>query len=151
LIALTFLTRFLIYPTSTLHLFQTDIEQTTYLSTTAIAFATLVELIALTPESTFGNWQYVSFALWWCAVLWSLVASITTYWLLIRDEQVSFEGLSPTLMYPTTGILATASAGSVVVGYTSLSVGLAMPVLVVAMMLLGAGESFILGEYLFNG
>lgn len=43
-------------------------------------------------------------------------------------------------MYPTTGLVATASAGSVLINYTPISVGLAMPVLVVSYILLGAGE-----------
>jgi len=53
---------------------------------------------------------------------------------------LELEELLPTLMLPTTALLATATAGSSVVNFTGLSVGLSMPVLIVSYMLLGAGE-----------
>jgi len=121
-------------------MFSTNVEQSTYLATTSIAFASLTELVSLVCGGTWRNWQYVSYALWWVALLLALAAATTTYWLLVRDEQVAIENLSPTLMYPVTGILATASAGCVVIEYTPISVRLAMPVLVVSYLLAGAGE-----------
>merc|ERR1711920_486634 len=42
-------------------------------------------------------------------------------------------------MYPVTGLLASATAGSVLVGYTPLSTGLSQPVIIVSYLLLGAG------------
>lgn len=71
----------------------------------------------------------------------SIVSATATYWLLVRDEKVAIDNLAPTLLYPTTGLLATATAGSVVVSYTPLTIGLSMPVVVVSYFLLGAGES----------
>ncbi len=121
-------------------MFESEVEQTTYLSTTTIAAATLTELVCLICGSTWHNWRYVGYAFWWATVAQSLVSSTITYWLLIRDEEVHLSNLSPTLMYPTTGLVATASAGSVLINYTPISVGLAMPVLVVSYILLGAGE-----------
>lgn len=141
LISLTFLSRCIKHPSATVKMFETDVEQTTYLSTTSIAAATIVELLALICGSRWNNWQYASFALWWAVVLLSVTSATTTYWLLVRDEKVAIDNLTPTLLYPTTGLLATATAGSVVVGYTPLSITLSMPVIVVSYLLLGAGES----------
>lgn len=141
LISLTFIIRWIRFPTSTANLFEHDIEQTTYLSTTTIALATIVELAALICGSRWNNWQYAVFAFWWFTVLISLVSSTAVYWLLIRDEKVAIDNLTPTLMYPTTGLLATATAGSVVVNYTPLSIKLSMPVIIVSYLLLGAGTS----------
>ena len=139
LISLTFVIRWIRFPSLTAELFETDVEQTAYLSTTTIATATIVELTALICGSRWNNWQYACFAFWWFTVLMSLVSTVTTYWILIRDESVAIDNLTPTLMYPATGLLATASAGSVVVSYTPLSVELAQPVIIVAYLLLGAG------------
>jgi tellurite resistance protein TehA-like permease len=122
-------------------MFDTDIDQTTYLSTGTIAAATLVELVALIPGSRWNNWEYVAYGLWWAVVLMALLGGSAVYWILIRDEEVHLSNLSPSLLYPVTGILATASAGSVVVGYTDLGPKLAMPVVVVSYLLLGMGES----------
>ncbi|WVF70057.1 hypothetical protein IAT40_004844 [Kwoniella sp. CBS 6097] len=138
-IAVTFFSRWVIFPKSTAKMFESDVEQTTYLSTTTIASATLVELVSLVCGSTWHNWQYACFGLWWATVLLSLISSTTTYWLLIRDEEVEISNLTPTLMYPVTGLVATASAGSVLVEYTPLSVKLAMPVVIVSYLLVGAG------------
>ena len=140
LISLTFLTRWIGYTKSTADMFENDVEQTTYLSTTTIASATLTELVSLICGSTWHDWQYVSYAFWWATVALTLVSGTTTYWLLIRDEEVHLSNLSPTLMYPTTGLVATATAGSVLINYTPLSIGLSMPVLIVSYILLGAGE-----------
>lgn len=120
-------------------MFESDVEQTTYLSTTTIAAATLTELVSLICGSTWNKWQYACYGIWWATVALTLVSATTTYWLLIRDEEVHLSNLSPTLMYPTTGLAATASAGSVLINYTPISTGLSMPVLVVSYMLLGAG------------
>ncbi|OCF37564.1 hypothetical protein I316_00690 [Kwoniella heveanensis BCC8398] len=138
-IALTFFSRWIFFPRSTAEMFESDVEQTTYLSTTTIAAATLVELVSLICGSTWHNWQYACYGLWWATVLLSLISSTTTYWLLIRDEEVEISNLTPTLIYPVTGLVATASAGSVLVEYTPLSVRLAMPVVIVAYLLVGAG------------
>lgn len=139
-ISATFLTRWICFTRSTALMFESDVEQTTYLSTTTIAAATLTELVSLVCGSTWHSWQYVSFAFYWATVALTLVSATTTYWLLIRDEEVHLSNLSPTLMYPTTGLVATASSGSVLINYTPLSVGLSMPVLVVSYILLGAGQ-----------
>ena len=122
-------------------MFEHDVEQTTYLSTTTIALATIIELTALIVGSRWDHWQYAVFAFWWLTVLVSLISTTSTYWLLIRDEKVAIDNLTPTLMYPATGLLATASAGSVLVSYTPLSIKLSQPVIIVAYLLLGAGES----------
>lgn len=122
-------------------MFETDVEQTTYLSTTTIASATLIELVALNCGQYWEHWDTVSFALWWAQVALAVGAAITTYWLLIRDEKVHTDHLSPTILYPATGVVVTASAGSVVVSYTALSVRLSMPVLIVSYLLCGAGQS----------
>lgn len=135
-----FVLRWIWFTKSTARMFESEVEQTTYLSTTTIAASTIVEMISLVCGSTWKNWQYASFAFWWATVLLALISATTTYWLLIRDEQVSIANLSPTLLYPTTGLLATASAGSVLVSYTTLSVRLAVPVVIVSYLLLGAGE-----------
>jgi tellurite resistance protein TehA-like permease len=121
-------------------MFETDIDQTTYLSAISIASSTLIELVALIPGQEWHNWQYVALALWWASVLIAMVASVTVYWILIRDEEVSLHNLSPSMMYPVTGVLSTASAGSVVVSYTPLSTHLSMSVVVVSYLLLGLGE-----------
>ena len=128
------------FPKPTRAMFDSEIDQTTYLSTGTIAAATLVELVALVPGGEWNNWEYVAFALWWATVLLALLGGSAVYWILIRDEEVHLSNLSPTLLYPVTGILATASAGSVVVNYTDLTPKLAMPVIVVSYLLLGMGE-----------
>lgn len=139
-ISAAFATRWILFPGSTAKMFSSDIEQTTYLSTTAIATATLTELVSLEVGSIWDKWQYVCFAFWWATLLVAIVASIATYWLLIRDEEVHMENLNPTLMYPVTGLLACASAGSVLVSYTPLGDWLSMPVIIVSYIVLGAGE-----------
>ncbi|KAK4689577.1 hypothetical protein P7C73_g534, partial [Tremellales sp. Uapishka_1] len=138
-IAGTFALRWVWFTDSTASMFEHDVEQTTYLSTISISLSTLTELVSLICGSEWDKWQYVSFAFWWITVALALVTTSITYWLLIRDEEVSISNLSPTLMYPTTGLLASASAGSVLVSYTPLSVGLSMPVVIVSYLLLGAG------------
>jgi len=140
MISITFLLRWIWFTKTTAKLFESDVEQTTYLSTTTIAAATLVELVSLVCGAKWNHWQHACFALWWVTVSLGLFSATTTYWLLIRDEKVSIENLSPTLMYPVTGLLASATAGSVLVGYTPLSTGLSQPVIIVSYLLLGAGE-----------
>ena len=147
-IGITFLARWVYFPKTTAKLFETDIEQTTYLSTTAIAAATLVELVSLVCGAKWAHWDVACFALWWVTLAFSIFSATTVYWLLIRDENVKIENLSPTLMYPVTGLLASATAGSVLVGYTKLSVGLSQPVIIVSYLLLGAGESVCLPPHL---
>jgi tellurite resistance protein TehA-like permease len=141
-ITATFFTRWIMFPKPTRAMFDNEIDQTTYVSTgtITIAAATLVELVALVPGAKWSNWEYVAYALWWATVLLALLGGSAVYWILIRDEEVHLSNLSPTLLYPVTGVLATASAGSVVVNYTDLSPKLAMPVIVVSYLLLGMGE-----------
>ena len=141
LISVTFFTRWVRFTESTVHMFSSDVEQTTYLATSVIASATLVELISLQCGSTWHNWQYACFALWWATVALAFFAAATTYYILICDEEVELSNLSATLVYPTTGLLATASSGSIIIDYTPLSIRLSMPVLVVAYLCLGAGVS----------
>lgn len=141
-IATAFLTRWVLYPGKTAKLFETDVEQTTYLSASSIAFATLIEMLSLICGASWTGWEKVSYGFWWVAVALALVASTTTYFLLIRDEQVNLDNLHPTLLYPVTGIVATASSGSVVITYTPLETYLAQPALIVSYMLLGTGESY---------
>lgn len=54
-------------------------------------------------------------------------------------EQVSVENLPPTALYPVTAILSSASAGSVVVTYSSLSVRASFPVVILSLFLTGLG------------
>lgn len=129
------------FPAETRDLFETDVEQTAYLACSGIALATLVELTALIPGSTWHRWEYVSFSFWWVTVAYTLFGSAAVYWILIRHEQVHLHNLTPQLLYPLTAVLATCSAGSVVMQYTPLSTGLSLPVLVISYMMLGMGES----------
>lgn len=149
-IAITFIARWIYFPAATAILFETDVEQTTYLSTTTVAMATLLEMAALVLGSTWNNWQYACYGMWWLLVVLSLVSSMTTYWLLIRDEEVHLSNLTATLNYPTLGLVATALTGSVIVNYTPISVKMAMPVIIVGFMLLGAGESRLLVAAFIN-
>lgn len=136
-----FVWRWVITPHETLRMFEHDVEMTTYLSTVAIAAATLIELVALEVGATWRHWEIVSFALWWGSVALSLTSCFTTYWILIRHERVHLSNLAPQLLYPVTGILATATCGAVIVKSTPLSVKLSMPIIVVSYMLLGLGQN----------
>jgi tellurite resistance protein TehA-like permease len=139
LISAAFITRWFIFPAKTRALFETDVEQTAYLSCSGVALATIVELTALIPGSTWHRWEVVSFALWWVTVAYALFGSAAVYWILIRHEQVHLHNLTPQLLYPLTAVLATCAAGSVVMQYTPLSTGLSLPVLVMSYMMLGMG------------
>lgn len=121
-------------------MFDTDVDQTTYLSCGTIAAATLVELVALVPGQRWAHWDVVAYALWWAVVGLAMLGGSAVYWILIRDEEVELNNLSPTLLYPVTGVLATSAAGSVVVSYTGLSPRLGVGVLIVSYLLLGLGE-----------
>jgi tellurite resistance protein TehA-like permease len=127
-------------PKKTRELFHTDVEQTAYLSCSGIALATLVELTALIPGSTWHRWEYVSFSFWWIAMAYSIIGSAAVYDILIRHEQVHLHNLTPQLLYPLTAVLSTCSAGSAAIHYTPLSRGLSMPILVVCYMMLGMGR-----------
>lgn len=140
MISAAFITRWFMFPAKTRALFETDVEQTAYLSCSGIALATIVELTALIPGSTWSRWEVVSFSLWWVTVAYALFGSAAVYWILIRHEQVHLHNLTPQLLYPLTAVLATCAAGSVVIQYTPLSTGLSVPVLVVSYMMLGMGE-----------
>ena len=129
------------FPEPTRKMFDTDVDQTTYLSCGTIAAATLVELVALIPGQRWGKWEYVAYALWWAVVALAMLGGSVVYWILIRDEEVHLGNLSPTLLYPVTGVLATSAAGSVVVSYTGLSQRLGVGVLIVSYLLLGLGQS----------
>ena len=140
-ITLTFFTRWIMFPEPTRKMFDTDVDQTTYLSCGTIAAATLVELVALIPGQRWDKWEYVAYALWWAVVALAMLGGSVVYWILIRDEEVHLGNLSPTLLYPVTGVLATSAAGSVVVSYTGLSQRLGVGVLIVSYLLLGLGQS----------
>lgn len=141
-ITLTFFTRWIMFPGPTRKMFDTDVDQTTYLSCGTIAAATLVELVALIPGAHWNNWGYVAYALWWAVVALALLGGSVVYWILIRDEEVHLGNLSPTLLYPVTGILATSAAGAVVVSYnTDIGPRLGVGVVIVSYLLLGMGES----------
>lgn len=127
------------FPAKTRALFETDVEQTAYLSCSGVALATIVELTALIPGSTWNRWEVVSFSLWWVTVAYAMFGSAAVYWILIRHEQVHLHNLTPQLLYPLTAVLATCAAGSVVIQYTPLSTGLSLPVLVMSYMMLGMG------------
>jgi tellurite resistance protein TehA-like permease len=130
------------FPAPTRKMFDTDVDQTTYLSCGTIAAATLVELVALIPGAHWNNWGYVAYALWWAVVALALLGGSVVYWILIRDEEVHLGNLSPTLLYPVTGILATSAAGAVVVSYnTDIGPRLGVGVVIVSYLLLGMGES----------
>lgn len=140
-ITLTFFTRWIMFPAPTRKMFDSDVDQTTYLSCGTIAAATLVELVTLIPGTHWHNWGYAAYALWWAVVVLSLFAGSVVYWILIRDEEVHLGNLSPTLLYPVTGILATSASGAVVVSYnTDIGPGLGVGVVVVSYLLLGMGE-----------
>lgn len=126
--------------------FTTDIEQTCYLSAGSIALANIVQLVALICGARWDKWDIVSVALWWFTALVTVVSATVTYWSVIRLQKVSVAGLPPTLMYPTAAMATTAAAGAVVVSFTPLDVGPAMPAIVVAYLLLGAGERLTLNE-----
>ncbi len=134
-----FLTRWILYPRATTQLFSHDVEMTAYLSTMTIALATLSELVSVVLGKYWNRWDVVAFAFWWCVVGFSVITTTASYWILIRDEEVSLENLSPTLLYPVMGVLATAKCGTTVVQYTGISDGKALPVLVVSYLLLGWG------------
>lgn len=140
IISVIFITRWIMFPVKTRNLFETDVEQTAYLACSGIALATLVELTGLIPGSTWSRWEYVSFALWWVTVAYTLFGSAAVYWILIRHEQVHLHNLTPQLLYPLTAVLATCSAGSAIIQYTPLSAGLSQPILVMCYMMLGMGK-----------
>lgn len=73
--SVVFFTRWIMFPLRTRAMFETDIEQTTYLSTIVIAAATILELLALIPGANWKNWEWVAFGLWWFVVGMALVGS----------------------------------------------------------------------------
>lgn len=139
---LTFITCFMMRCFSnskaTMELFEKEIEATDYLSTLSISASTLIEFMSIVTR-IWSGWEIVSMVLFYVDVAFALVASILPYWLMIRFEHVKVDNLPPTVLYPATAILSTASLGSVVCYYTALSVRATLPVFVVSYILLGLG------------
>ncbi|CAD6578846.1 MAG: hypothetical protein CYPHOPRED_000683 [Cyphobasidiales sp. Tagirdzhanova-0007] len=114
-------------------------EQAAYLSTIAVSASTLVEITAMVLGRTWAGWETAVMVLWYCDVALSIVAALAPYWIMFRHEHVHVENLSPTALYPATAILSSASAGSVVIAYTPLSVRASFPILLLSIFLLGLG------------
>lgn len=134
-----FIARWIVFPKSTATTLTSEFEETTSVSTAVIATATLVEMVSLVLGSTWSRWQYVSYACWWATVAFAVVTTVMTLMLLFSEQEVTLSKVTPNLVYPAIGLVATASCGSILVNYTTLDVTLSMPVIVVGLMLLGAG------------
>lgn len=80
LINIGFITRYIMFPSSTIKSIEDDPEQATYLSTVAISTSTIIEMTAMVLGKTWQGWDTAVMVLWYCSVVMALIAALVPYW-----------------------------------------------------------------------
>ncbi len=137
------LLRWILYPSETFHAVFNDTEEVALLACPTIAYFTLVGQVALTCSNSWGHgFTILAYVLWWIGVVWILLVVTMLYIHMIRKPsgQLVDRWLPTAVFVPIVGTMTAGTIGGVIINNADhVSAGLAVPVIIVGLMLVGFG------------
>lgn len=129
-----------------------------------IAFMTLTSLTSLTASNTYWGrhaFTIVAYVMWWTVCIWSLVFLFGVFGILIARHDITVQAgegvkgqrLPMMIIIPAVSVSTVAVTGGILASYSyEISPHLAVPVMIVSFMMVGAGIllGFMLSGYLFH-
>jgi len=143
-----FIAKWISSPTALYRHFRTEPEKTFYISSFAITTSTLLNMFALVLGPTWKGWDVAAMVLYYVNVVFALVCTVLPFMIAFREEEVTFENMPPTALFPVTAILSSAASGSIVVHNSSLSVRASLPIVILSIWL--TGLAFVLGVIIIS-
>jgi len=146
-----FVSRFIIYPDNAWAKIAVDSNELTYLVCWPIAWLTLVALTALVAsQASWGGHAFtlVAYVMWWIGAAWTFTFGVIIYITVFEKNKIDHSNMPPSMFIPAVGVATASSVAGLVVNYShDMSARLAIPVVIVAYILLGQG--IFLGIILF--
>jgi tellurite resistance protein TehA-like permease len=135
--------RFCIYRKAAWTEITSDVNELCFMSCYPIAWMTITVLTSLVVSNSFWGghaFTIVGYVMWWIAVGWVLVFGIGTYIILAQKSLTEARNLSLAVILPAVASSTAALEGGLItIGSYDMSARMAVPVIIVAFMLVGIG------------
>lgn len=143
LFSLTLFLRLAIYWKSSLKTFSTNLDQLAFLACVPISWFTITGFVALVPTQAYWGrlpFTIVAYVMWWFGAAWMLLTTYSFYIILFRTSIVSTRNLSSTALLPALGPMMGVVIGGIICNFAAdVSPGLAIPVVVFGLLMVGQG------------
>lgn len=135
-----YLLRILLYPRHVANQLRTSIVETSCLSSIAISFTSIIQMIALTIVRDWGSaWGIVAYVLWWINTGMAVASCIGIPYVYVKLQPPGIHAITPVILLPLIAALTSAAGGGVICRYGAISDRMQVPVIIVSYLEIGVG------------
>ncbi|KAL4967593.1 putative malic acid transport protein [Aspergillus stella-maris] len=131
-----YITRACLFPNHVVREIRRSVVEASCLSSAPIAFTSIVQMI---PLQYGGGAELAAYVLWWISTAISIIGVIAVPYTQLKMRPSGIDHIPPSFLLPVISILTSATAGGIICNYSSFSVRLKVPVIIVSYMELGTG------------
>ena len=143
LVSILLILRLLLYRRQAISELTSDVPTVAFLCCWPIAWLTLVAFVSLTASSaSWGGYRFtvLAYVMWWIGAAWMFGMGLGVFFLVIHKKILSTQGIAPPIHIPVVGLATVATIGGLIASFSvDISVGMAIPVIVVSFFTAGVG------------